>query len=257
MKLDLNFLLQPPNFSTRALLAIDALAPLSLVTSMPGAYYRSQPTPTEEMLYGLLENALGLHCSENYISSEEQRQQIIKNVQKLINKARKKIGEESIDIKETKVGFRSLLQFHLRFAACSLPPVMHFDDYWSRQVRNSAFHGSRGNHDRRVIKLMNAIADKDQKITVGDKKEFVNDPNLITNFKKGDKVHLNVLRPYFPRYFTTPTKREYVLPQGTYKYRVETSLQLAQLIAEAIEDPAAPLYLGSNDGWVDVRWEIL
>ncbi len=93
---------------------------------------------------------------------------------------------------------------------------------------------------------MNAIASKELKITVGDKKDCVNDPNLVTNFKEGDNIHLNVLRPYFPRYFTTPTKREYVMPQGAYKYRVETSLHLANLIAEAVKEPAAPLYLGSN-----------
>jgi CRISPR-associated protein Cas5 len=63
MKCDLNFLLEEPDFSTKAKLTIDALAPLSMVTSMPGKYYRSQPEPTDEMLYGLLENALGWHIS--------------------------------------------------------------------------------------------------------------------------------------------------------------------------------------------------
>jgi hypothetical protein len=58
MTLDLSFLLQPPDFSARAMLTVDALAPLSMVTSMPGKYYRSQPEPTDAMLYGLLNQTI-------------------------------------------------------------------------------------------------------------------------------------------------------------------------------------------------------
>ena len=59
MNLNLDFLLEPPVFSARGKLTIEALAPLSMVSSMPGKYYRSQPEPTDAMLYGMLENALG------------------------------------------------------------------------------------------------------------------------------------------------------------------------------------------------------
>src|SRR5205085_8607291 len=99
MKLDLNSLLQPPEFSTRAILTIDALAPLSMVTSMPGKYYRSQPEPTPEMLYGLMENALGWHIST------KERTELLKRLKK----------QHKQKVSESGVGYASLLQFHLRF----------------------------------------------------------------------------------------------------------------------------------------------
>jgi len=99
MKCDLNFLLEDPDFSTKAKLTIDALAPLSMVTSMPGKYYRSQPEPTDEMLYGLLENALGWHIST------KERNELLKQLKKKHNQ----------ELYESGVGYASLLQFHLRF----------------------------------------------------------------------------------------------------------------------------------------------
>lgn len=253
MKLDLSFLLQQPDFSVRAILTIDALAPLSMVTSMPGAYYRSQSEPSEEMLYGLLENALGLHCSENYLTSQGERSKFIKRIHKVVQRAQ---GRE-MEVMKSKVGFVSLLQFHLRFACKTIPVSKRYEDYWSRHLRNNSFPQGSHNYDYHVIPIMNAKGDGD--VTFGDKNkiEFSTDPALITDFQKGSKVHNDVIRPYFPMYFASPTAREYIIPQGAYKYRVETSSQLARLLVEAIDDPAAPLYLGANDGWVDVRWETL
>ena len=63
MDLNLDFLLEPPEFSARGKFTLDALAPLSMVASLPGKYYRSQPEPTDAMLYGMIENALGWHVS--------------------------------------------------------------------------------------------------------------------------------------------------------------------------------------------------
>lgn len=257
MKLDLSFLLQPPEFSARAMLTIDALAPLSMVTSMPGAYYRSQTEPNDEMLCGMLENALGWHCAEDYLNTEKERQQLTEKISKIIQKSQGRTSKDKIEIKQTDVGFISLLQFHLRIVNRFAPSVMHYEDYWSRQVRNNSFYKSKGyNYDLHVHRLLNAVAEKE--VTIGENKEqFGTDPSLIINFKEKEKIHLEVLRPYFAQYHSKPTKREYIVPQSAYKYGVETSPELAKRIAIAIEDPAAPLYLGSNDGWVDVKWEIL
>jgi CRISPR-associated protein Cas5 len=242
MKLDLNFLLHPPNFSARAILTIEALAPLSMVTSMPGKYYRSQPEPTPEMLYGLLENALGWHVAD------KERNELRKKLERKLNQ----------NVFETGVGFVSVLQFHVRMATTSLPPVMHYDDLWSQHLKGGSFLGGSRNYDYRVIPLINA--QRSGRITIGDGSEakgFSKDPNKLTDFKDGDNIHVNVVRKYFPQYYSSPTPREYVIPQGTYKYVLETSLHLAELIGQAVENPAAPLYLGSNDGWVEATWEVL
>ena len=218
MKLDFTFLLQLPDLSVSAMLTVDALAPLSMVVSMPGKYYRSQPCPSHEMLYGMLENALGWHISV-------QERNAIKN----------RLQQRHGTAKQSGVGFMSLLQYHLRFAAEFVPALMHYDDLWAQHLKHTDkrhIDGSR-NHDYRAIPILNEIK--------AGKREL-NAPEIIK---------------YFPQYYISPTPREYVVPSGAYKYRVETSPMLSRLIAAALENPAAPLYLGSNDGWVEATWEVL
>lgn len=238
MNSDLDLLTTPPEFSSVAILTIHALAPLSMVAKMPGKYYRSQPTPTDEMLYGMLENALGWHISEERI-------ELIKQLQKW----------HGGNAKSSGVGFKSLLQFHVRFRLSKTPAVLHYDDYWSQHLSGPSFVGGSREYDANAIPLMNAISAG--QVTVNDRAEALKDPELLTNFQEGQTIHLNVLRPYFPQYYISPTPREYVLPMDAYMYRVETSQNLARVIGTAIDDPAAPLYLGSNDGWVDAEWRVM
>ena len=97
MKLDLSILKAPPDFSSRAILSLEALAPLSMVAKMPGKYYRSQPEPTEMMLFALLENALGWHIAE------KDRNDLLKRLEK----------RHKLPVQKSNVGFGSLLQFHM------------------------------------------------------------------------------------------------------------------------------------------------
>jgi CRISPR-associated protein Cas5 len=239
---NLTFLLEAPDFSVRGKLIIEALSPLSMVASLPGKYYRSQREPTPQMLYGLIENALGWHVSD------KERKEIGK-------KLKNKFGEE---LKKSSVGFISLLQFHLRFSTSVIPPLLHYDDLWAQNLKGASFISGSRNYDNRAIKVMNAYRKGD--VSFGDQSEakgFSKDPNKIRDFKQGENLHLNVVRPYFPQYYISPTPREYIIPQGEYKFVVETSGTLAKMLAEAFENPAAPLYLGSNDGWIDARWEVI
>ena len=97
--MNLNLLDEKPLFSATSILTIDALAPLSIVAKMPGKYYRSQSSPTNEMLYGLLENALGWHISE------KDRNELIKKLQKKHGKTAEASG----------TGFKSVFAVSLAF----------------------------------------------------------------------------------------------------------------------------------------------
>ena len=237
-KLDLDFLLQKPDLSTRGKLVVEALAPLSMVASLPGKYYRSQREPTAQMLYGLIENALGWHVSA------DERNDIAKRLKKKFSRELEKSG----------VGFVSVLQFHLRFTTAVIPPLLHYDDLWAQHLKGGSFIGGSRNYDARAIKIMNA--ERAKKVTINDLGGSSKDPEKLQNFLPDDKIHINVVRPLFPQYYVSPTPREYVIPQGEYIFAIETSARLSQMLAAAFENPAAPLYLGSNDGWVDARWEI-
>lgn len=242
MTLDLSFLLEPPDFSVRAMLTIDALAPLSMVTSMPGKYYRSQPEPTDAMLYGLLENALGWHISD-----------IERKI--LLKKLERELGMTAAT---TGVGYSSLLQFHLRFPVKSLPTLLHYDDLWAQHLKGGSFLDGSRNYDKLVIPLMNAYRNRDNTgVTITDRANASKDSKKLNEFRNGDQIHVNVVRRFFPQYYASPTPREYVIPQGAYKYVIETSMKLAKTLSIAFAVPAAPLYLGSNDGWVEVSWEEL
>ena len=237
-KLDLNFLLYPPEFSARGKLTIEGIAPLSMVASLPGKYYRSQPEPTDAMLYGMLENALGWHVSTN-----ERKD--------LSNKLKQQFGEPE----KTGVGFVSLLQFHLRFTTRFLPTLLHYDDYWSQHQKGSRFTTGSRNHDSRLIALLNAEKNDANDIEIKEAAGYRKDSDAAFDFQNGERIHIDALRYYFPQYYISPTPRGYVLPQGVYQFVAETSAQISGLIAAALENPAAPLYLGSNDGWVEPSWE--
>jgi CRISPR-associated protein Cas5 len=239
MNLDLSFLLQTPEFTSRAVMKVEALAPLSMVTNLPGAYYRGQPEPSDEMLFGLLENALGWHIGES------ERAALLRKF-----KAKHKISPS-----ESGVGFASLLQFHLRIVNRVLPALVHYDDYWAQHLKGASFVGGSRNYDYRAIPIMNA--QRAGKVTLNDTAKADKSKDKIHAFNDGDVIHLNVVRPYFPQYYASPTPRGYVLPKGAYRFVIETARELAERIGAALDSPAAPLYLGSNDGWVEAEWEAM
>ena len=240
MQQDLSLLLDTPAFSTRAVLEIEALAPLSMVAKMPGKYYRSQPKPTDHMLWGMLENALGWHISD------AERKQLFAKLKK---------QHKLKDVAGSGVGYQSLLQWHVRFGLVVVPPLMHYDDLWTQHLKGKNFPGGSRNYDAQAIPIMNA--ERGKRIKYSDAGSAKKGTALLQDFQDGDEIHIGVIRPYFPQYYSSPTPREYVEPAGKYQITVETSPALLEALQAATDDPAAPLYLGSNDGWVEASWQNL
>jgi len=258
--LDLSFFLEPPELDTTAILTIEALAPLSMSTAQPGTYYRSQPAPTDAMLYGMLENALGWHFPEDV------RSQLLKTLRKQAKKAL----DRGHPLKETPwitgdedassgSGFLSLLQHHLEIETRVVPDTMHFDDLWARHAhRDDDFEGGSRTNDYRVESLYNRLKNENHEASFVTKKKDadVSDPSEVLGDLPLDvRIRQNELKPYFPYYYTSPTQREYVVPDGPYRYRIRTTDTLASQLNRALSDPAGPLYLGSNDGWVEANLE--
>ena len=246
MNIDLSVLKSAPDFSASGVLSIEALAPLSLVSKMPGAYYRSLAAPSDWMLFGLLENALGWHF-------EPQIRETL--WQKLLKRHKQ-------DKNQSGVGFVSLLQHHVRLELTKQPPVLRYDDVWIQHLRKrdgSHIGGSR-HHDRNAIAFSNALASKD--VSIGDRnppgkpeEAFKNNASLINDWEDKEKVHYNVLLPYYPRYYSSNRTREYIVVHRPYKWSLKTSPQLFAVLQSALETPEAPLYLGANDGWVEAQLE--
>lgn len=257
-KIDLSFFLEPPELTEKGKLVIDALTPLSMTTTQPGTYYQSQSVPTKNMLYGMLENTFGWHFGPS------DRTKILRGLRK---KAKKKL-DRGDPLKETdwitgdsdnesEVGYKSLLQYHLKFLEPHIEPeTVHFDDLWSRHVRGggTSFPGGSRNYDHRLERVVNM--EKADLISFSDRSSYkIRDPKEIHDVKEGDKVHVNALRPQFPQYYVSPTPREYVIPLNSYVFPVKTTLTVKNMIMKALDNPYSPPYLGTNDGWVEAKWE--
>lgn len=271
--IDLSFFLEPPVLDKAALLTIEALAPLSMVPAQPGAYYRSQAHPTDAMIFGMLENALGWHFSE------KERSEFFKDLRKMASKKHnKQAGWKDSDWLSGRSsgsgsGFTSLLMYHLHVDTQWLPQVMEYDDFWSQHLREEGarFMGGSKHYDGNLEPLINRSKTRDESqikdpktkkhpffVEFGEKPDIHQKLPLETalNIQTG-KVHYKSVRDAYPQYYVSPKRRGYVVPQSPYRYRIMTTLTLANLIETALNDPASPLYLGLNDGWVDVNWEQL
>jgi CRISPR-associated protein Cas5 len=255
--IDLQFFVEPPELMVKGLLTIDALAPLSMVAAQPGKYYRSQSSPTHHMLYGLIENALGWHLHDDL------RKQTIDGLKKRLKKEFKKnpnwINSDWIAGKpeSSEVGYLSLLQYHIKFTDTVVQPaVTSYDDLWSQQLRDTgrSFFGGSKHFDYSLSGLLNR--EKQGNIEFGDRAEFKNYPeDELNKLPDGSKIKYTAIRSKFPQYYTSPTVREYVIPSRPYLIGLNTTETLSKLLLDAFENPAAPLYLGANDGWVEVNYQ--
>jgi len=115
MKTDISLLFEKSELDTSVILTIQPLAPLSMVSSLPGSYYKTERIPTKFMLSGLFENLLGWHFSK------EDRANIFREMKRVHKKKFKKdlIKEES------KVGYQSLVSYYFEPAPPPLIPVIH------------------------------------------------------------------------------------------------------------------------------------
>jgi len=120
--MNIEVLFEKPKLTKRASLFIEPLAPLSLVTSLPGAYYRSQREPSVFMIYGMLENLLGWHFTD------AERNPIIRDLKKY----HKKKHKLDLTFDKTPVGFRPLFQYHLQIEKLLLKP--HIESYEDEAV---------------------------------------------------------------------------------------------------------------------------
>lgn len=236
--LSIEVLFENPDPTVRASLIIEPLAPLSLVTSMPGAYYKSQREPSEFMIYGMLENLLGWHFTDS------ERNPIIKALKKHYKKAYKvdrDLGK--IDFNSTGVGFKPLLQHHLKIEKLLLKPHLEsFDDYWTQHLKDVDQRHAKGtrNYDHRIEIKANAIYAMDKERRDKAWKELFEQQTGL-----------------FPSYYQAPTKREFIIVNGKFGYLILATNNILNLLINSINNLENPLYLGTNEGWIDLKIEKL
>jgi CRISPR-associated protein Cas5 len=211
-------------------LYIEPLAPLSLVTSMPGAYYRSAREPSSFMIYGMLENLLGWHFDK------KEKGQVIKRM-KAYHK--KQYGDSHLAFDKSLVGYIPIIQNHISINKPMLKPdVESFDDYWTQHLKHSDQRHAKGsrNYDFRLSRCIDNIranSSNDQ------------DKELAKLMK--DNAGL------FPMYYQSPTRREFISVKGKYGFQIVSTKGLFEQLIEALKQLEVPLYLGTNEGWIDLN----
>ena len=271
--IDLSFYLEPPDNQTTAELNIEVLAPLSLVADQPGSYFRSARIPSTPMIWGMMENALGWHFDE------ATRNTLFKALTKQIKKGKKRYPAFQDHpwlqgkFANAASSYKSILQFHVEAELLEVPTMtLQFDDLWSMLLSDNGinFVGGSRHYASWLERIINLSKQEDPSqpvnkktkkhppfVSFGDRKGYVR--LSLEELKELDRglVNTTSINPYFPLYYSSPRKRAYVVPASPYKYQVKTTKKLADLLVAAFEAPAAPLYLGTNDGWVAAKMTML
>lgn len=237
--IDITILSQKPCLDVKARLTIQPLAPLSMVSELPGSYYKSLKYPSKKMVCGLFENILGWHFDN------DTRARIIND----LKKTRKK-QKITIDYKDFTQGSTYIPLLMEYFEMPSVPSIEEFkalctyDDYWSKAYRRADSHlhinGLRYMNADTISQYTKAYEEID-----GDEELKSNEKNQRKTswFKK----HIGE----FAQYYSSPAKKEFVHLDGRFVYDIIIDPCLYSLLF-AICRQVNIGYLGNNEGWVDI-----
>lgn len=232
MKIDISLLFEKPELDSSVIVIIQPLAPLSMVSGLPGSYYKTERIPTKFMLSGLFENLLGWHFSK------EDRAKIFREMKK----AHKKKFKKELTKEESGVGYQSLVGYYFEPAPPPLIPVIqYYEDLWTQHLIGADERHAKGviNYDWRIENDANVIKEKIRNKELKDKDlgDFFNDN-----------------RAQFPLYYRSVPKREFVIAKGEYKFKINIKCQLLNLLQSACSDMNIG-YLGTSEGWVDISFQ--
>lgn len=225
MTIDISLLFEEPKLDKEVVVIVRPLAPLSMVSNLPGSYYKTERVPTKQMLCGLFENLLGWHFSE------DDRKRIFKEIKKHHSKKYK------VEIKEEKSesGYQLLLGYYFETTPQVLVPVLkHYEDLWTQHLIGGDERHSNGSihYDWRIEY---------------EREEVKGDSNAHTKFFKSN-------RGSFPQYYRAVPKREFIIAQGDYRIKLLIDARLLSKLKSIVEENNSG-YLGTSEGWVDVNFQ--
>lgn len=235
LNLDLEILKKIPEPNLKVILEIEPLAPLSMVSELPGSYYKTLKSPDKKMLCGLFENILGWHISLAH------RKEIFKELTSIRKEQAKKNSKfEFVDGTKGSTYIPLLMDF-FEIKLLVVPETVFYDDLWSKAYRRSdADVHPKGtfNLDYHIIPL------KRQQPRDKDKPQKIDNVALFDFFKN------NV--DSYPLYYSTPTSREYVFVKGKYQIQIEIDSDLFKRLWDRLTCENLG-YIGNSEGWIDLK----
>lgn len=229
MKVDLSILFKKPEMDKKVQLTIEPLAPLSIVSTLPGSYYKSLDRPTKANLSGMFENVMGWHIGV------KDRSKILKKV-KAVYKKSYRIND--FEVETSELGYTSLLGhlFEIELPICPAV-VARYDDLWTQQLKHDD-----ARHLKGTANLSYHLIREKQKLPTDDKG------------KVSDKDYGEFLKEHysnFPMYYTSPTPREFIVLEGNYQIKLSMSSHLLEGLEQSFQENNLA-YLGTNEGWVNL-----
>lgn len=243
-EIDISILSREPNNTKEVTLIIEPLAPLSMVTDLPGSYYKSQKVPSKKMLCGLIENIIGWRFSA------EVRNEILKSVKR---------GKKALPKYEQGSTYKPLLMDYfdiLENPKLSFESICFYDDLWNRQFYRKDCAGPQyANSYRNVASsVISAWAVELEELSQKEQDDNVvaADNEYIKN-KKSEVC--NRFRMKIPTFYPKLSKREYVnICNGSYRYNLYMDTALFDLLKQNLKSYNIG-YLGNSEGWVNVKIE--
>lgn len=242
--IDLSILKNSQYSKVNAMLEIRPLAPLSMVSEMPGSFYKTLQYPSKKMLCGLFENILGWHF-DNTVRTEifndmaklrKRHKHVVKKDQFVQGSTYLPLLMEYFDI----TGKISLKDFKSMF---------NYSDLWNRGYRrtDSSMHidGCRNMDGSLIAEKFCLYEDLKNKIS-----------NKKTNKKNADaeknawfKKNIGKI-PYF---YTSPTNREFVALDAIMVIPLMIDSRLLEMLIQCVKKSNIG-YLGNSEGWVDIEY---
>lgn len=225
MIIDLNILFQKPELDKNVVLGILPLAPLSMVSDIPGTYYKTQEIPDKYKLCGLFENILGWHFGKN------DRIAISKKVKEF---HLKKLKNKDFEVAESNSGFKPLLYDFFEMGLVVKPQSSFYNDLWKKSFSRMD-------------------ADTHAKGTPNIDYKILQKKHLFLKSEEGSlPVFFQKYKSNYPMYYTSPTLREYVIYEDQIQITLKINKDLSDLLKIAVsENPTA--YLGNSEGWIELN----
>ena len=235
--IDLSILKKLPELQTQAVLVIRPLAPLSMVSELPGSFYKTLKYPSKKMLCGLFENMLGWHFDNSL------RLEIFKDMVK----ARKK---QKIDLKKEQF-IQGSTYLPLLMDYCDISgnislkefkSMFNYSDLWNRGYRRSDSN-----------KHLNGCRNIDASLVAERYNLFTRWKDLSSKeaeSKKDEWFKYNIGK--IPCFYTSPTPREYICLDAVMEMPLILDVNFAELLT-AETKTSNICYLGNNEGWVNIK----
>lgn len=252
--MDLSILKKKPDLNKKIKLIISPLAPLSMVSDIPGSYYKTDTTPNKFKICGLFENILGWHLSAN------DRDKINKELAKKVKE--RKLNESNSNYKPLIFDF---FDINLSFSGKSI----QYNDLWKKSYRRSdADVHPKGTPNLDYIVLKNKKWVKEKELEQEKLKEELGKLNKESEI---NKIKIEILKEKissktplliffqqnlkaYPTYYTSPTLREFI----SFENDIQLGLTIDETLLSQIENvlkECSTGYLGNSEGWVEIKIE--